>query len=157
MKAEDVRNTIDDALNIAGIYPEQMPKLLTDNGSCYISSELNDFLEEQGIKHIRGSIRHPQTQGKIERYHRSMKNVIKLDVYFIPEELKRKLAEFIYYYNYQRYHESLNNVAPADVYTGRAYQIIKRRLRIKQKTLNERKNSYLKNKLLSEKINHVAL
>jgi transposase len=151
MKAGDVRNTIDDALNITGIHPEQMPKLLTDNGACYISSELNDFLQEQGIKHIRGSIRHPQTQGKIERYHRSMKNVIKLDVYFIPEELKHKLAEFIYYYNYQRYHESLNNVAPADVYTGRAYQIIKRRLKIKQKTLNERKNSYFKNKLLDQK------
>lgn len=151
MKADDVRNTIDDALNITGIHPDHMPMLLTDNGSCYISSELNDFLDDQGIKHIRGSIRHPQTQGKIERYHRSMKNVIKLDVYFIPEELKRKLAEFIYYYNYQRYHESLNNVTPADVYNGRAIQIIKRRLRIKQKTLNERKNSYLKNKLLSEK------
>lgn len=151
MKAVDVRNTLDDALNVTGMPPGQMPKLLTDNGSCYISSELNDFLDDQGIKHIRGSIRHPQTQGKIERYHRSMKNVIKLDVYFIPEELKRKLAEFIYYYNYQRYHESLNNVTPADVYNGRANQIIKRRLKTKQKTLNERKTSYFKNKLLEQK------
>jgi putative transposase len=150
MKADDVRNTLDDALNVAGIPAGQMPKLLTDNGACYISSELNDFLEEQGIKHVRGSINHPQTQGKIERYHRSMKNVIKLDVYYTPGELKRKLGEFIYYYNDQRYHESLNNVTPADVYTGRANQIIKRRLKIKQKTLNERKNSYFKNKILVE-------
>jgi putative transposase len=150
MKADDVRNTVDDALNVTGMPPGQMPKLLTDNGACYISSELNGFLQDQGIKHIHGRINHPQTQGKIERYHRSMKNVIKLDVYYTPDELKRKIAEFVYYYNYLRYHESLNNVTPADVYTGRANQIIKRRLRIKQKTLNERKNSYFKNKLSDE-------
>lgn len=151
MKADDVRITVDNALNVTGMPPGQMPKLLTDNGSCYISSELNDYLQEQGMKHIRGSIRHPQTQGKIERYHRSMKNVIKLDVYYTPDELKRKLSEFIYYYNYKRYHESLNNVTPADVYNGRANQIMKRRLKIKQKTLNDRKNSYLKTKLMDEK------
>jgi putative transposase len=150
MKADDVRSTVDNALNVTGMPPGQMPKLLTDNGACYISSELNGFLQEQGIQHIHGSINHPQTQGKIERYHRSMKNVIKLDHYYTPDELKKKIAEFVYYYNYQRCHESLHNVTPADVYTGRATQIIKRRLKIKQKTLNERKNNYFKNKLSVE-------
>lgn len=151
MKADDVRCTVDNALNVAGIPPGRMPRLLTDNGSCYISSELNSFLDEQGIKHIRGSINHPQTQGKIERYHRSMKNVIRLDHYYTPDELKKNIAGFVHYYNYQRYHESLDNVTPADVYYGRANQVIKRRLKIKERTLNERKNSYFKNKLINEK------
>ncbi len=151
MGADDVRQTLDMALQASGVPSNQMPKLLTDNGPCYISSDLNDYLKGQKIKHIHGRACHPQTQGKIERYHRSMKNKIKLDVYFMPEELQRKIAEFIYYYNYQRYHESLNNVTPADVYTGRANQVIKRRLKIKKQTLRQRKNNYFKDKLLGER------
>jgi acyl-CoA synthetase (NDP forming) len=89
---------------------------------------------------------HPQTQGKIERYHRSMKNVVKLDIYFTPEELERAIAKFVHYYNYERYHESLNNVTPADVYFGRAPKILERRKKIKQKTLNERRSNYFKSK-----------
>lgn len=150
MNADDVKCTLDRALQVTGLPSNQMPRLLTDNGPCYISADLNDYLKGQGIKHIRGRACHPQTQGKIERYHRSMKNVVKLDVYFIPEELERKIAEFVHYYNYQRYHESLNNVTPADAYYGRANQIIKRRLKIKRKTLNDRRNSYLTSKLMDE-------
>ena len=90
---------------------------------------------------------HPQTQGKIERYHRSMKNIVKLDPYYSPEQLKYKLTEFVAYYNNQRYHESLNNLTPADVYFGRDKQKLKQRKIIKQKTLNNRKKQYQKFKL----------
>ena len=82
---------------------------------------------------------HPQTQGKIERYHRSMKNIIKLDNYYSPEELKKRLAEFVEYYNNRRYHESLNNLTPADVFFGRDQKILKRRQKIKRKTMKKRK------------------
>ena len=68
---------------------------------------------------------HPQTQVKIERYHRTMKNVIKLDNYYSPEDLGKAIAEFVHFYNYERYHESLNNLTPADVYFGRDKQILK--------------------------------
>ena len=146
MKAADVRESMDDALRVTGLSKNQMPKLLTDNGSCYVSSELNNFLADQKIPHIHGRVNHPQTQGKIERYHRSMKNVIKLDVYFTPEELERKIAEFVHYYNYKRYHESLNNVTPADFYYGRAAKIIERRRKIKEKTLKDRRSIYFKSK-----------
>ncbi|UCG29022.1 MAG: transposase, partial [Bacteroidales bacterium] len=64
---------------------------------------------------IRGKPNHPQIQGKIERYHRSMKNVIKLENSYSPDELRIRLSEFINYYNNHRYHESLNNETPADV------------------------------------------
>ncbi len=76
---------------------------------------------------------HPQTQGKIERYHRSMKSVVKLDNYYHPEELRNAIGQFVEYYNHFRYHESLENVTPADVYLGRQEAILKRRKEIKAK------------------------
>ena len=82
---------------------------------------------------------HPQTQGKIERYHRTMKNIIKLEHYYSPGELEAHIAEFVDYYNNQRYHESLNNVTPADVYFGRDQEILAKREDIKQRTLQKRK------------------
>ena len=76
---------------------------------------------------------------EIERDHRTMKNIIKLEHYYSPEELEAHIAEFVNYYNNQRYHESLNNVTPADVYFGRDLEILARRERIKQRTLLKRK------------------
>jgi transposase InsO family protein len=111
--------TLDLALEAARIKTGVMPKLLSDNGPCYIGNELADYLDDQGMKHIRGKPLHPQTQGKIERYHRTMKNIIKLENYYSPDELRYRLAEFIEYYNHERYHESLDNLTPADVYFGR--------------------------------------
>ena len=130
--------SVDKALQFTGLNKENAPKLLSDNGSCYISGEIKDFLEEKGIKPINGKPMHPQTQGKIERYHRTMKNVIKLDNYYSPEDLTKAIAEFVKYYNYERYHESLRNLTPADVYFGRDKKILKERSIIKEKTLKER-------------------
>ena len=87
--------------------------------------------------------------GKIERYHRSMKNVVKLDHYYYPEELNAALDRFVYHYNHKRYHESLDNVTPADVYFGRKEQILKHREKIKQQTLLKRKSLYRKEKLMA--------
>ncbi|QHV99312.1 transposase [Spirosoma endbachense] len=56
------------------------------------------------------------TQGKIERYHRSMKNVLLLEHYYSPDELRERLTEWVAYYNHQSYHESLLKVRPADAY-----------------------------------------
>jgi transposase InsO family protein len=50
------------------------PRLLSDNGSSYIAGDLANYLEEKGMKHVRGAPYHPQTQGKIERWHQTMKN-----------------------------------------------------------------------------------
>ena len=99
------------------------------------------------MTHTRGSPYHPQTQGKIERYHRTLKNRIKLYHYWSVEELERSLAEFVDYYNNHRVHESLKNVTPADMYYGRQRKILSLRDKIKQRTLKERKiynlNHYL--------------
>ena len=140
MKADDVMQTVERAMQKTGLSEKNPPKLLSDNGACYISKDLAEYLDDWNIKHVRGRPLHPQTQGKIERYHRSMKNVVKLDNYFSPEQLEFKMNEFVHFYNNERYHESLQNLTPADVYFRRAQRILKHRKIVKLKTLNDRKN-----------------
>jgi len=91
------------------------------------------------MKQSHGAPYHPMTQGKIERYHRSMKNEINLQKYYMPWELEREIERFVNYYNNERYHEALNNVTPADVYYGRHHQIITRREQLKRQTLLRRR------------------
>jgi len=143
MKTDDVIETLDEAL-IKMNLSESKPKLLSDNGACYISNQLADYLQDLDIKHIRGRPLHPQTQGKIERYHRSMKNIVKLDNYYSPGQLENKLNDFVKHYNFERYHESLQNLTPADVYYGKAETKIKQRILTKKRTLKQRKNQYQK-------------
>jgi transposase InsO family protein len=95
------------------------------------------------VEHIRGKPMHPQTQGKIERYHRTMKNRILLEHYYSPEELERALVEFVDFYNNNRLHESLSNLTPADVYFNRGDKILKEREVIKQKTIIQRRINHL--------------
>lgn len=147
MKAGDVKSTLDKALSTVEVSYDNPPKLLSDNGSCYISHELAEYLQERNIHHIRGRPLHPQTQGKIERYHRSMKNIVKLDNYYSPGQLETKLEEFVRYYNYHRYHESLQNLTPAEVYFGKDKKKLKQRELTKTRTLNARKKQFYKNQL----------
>jgi putative transposase len=94
------------------------------------------------MTHTRGKPYHPMTQGKIERYHRSMKNQILLENYYLPGQLEARLAEFVDYYNTRRYHESLHNLTPADVYCGRAQSILKRRDTIRRNTIEQRRRRH---------------
>ncbi len=143
MKSDDVKRTIDRAIIKAKLITKQRPKLLSDNGSCYIAKDLKEYLKESaGIDQIHGRPGHPQTQGKIERYHRTMKNVVKLDHYYAPEELEKALEKFVQRYKNERYHESLNNLTPADVYFGRGDAILTERKRIKKLTLLARRKEY---------------
>ena len=119
------------------------PRLLSDNGPCYVSGELADYLETHKIVHTRGAPYHPMTQGKIERYHRSMKNVVKLENYYSPWELERAIARFVDDYNHRRLHEALDNVTPADAFEGRRPAILARREQIKRRTLAQRKRENL--------------
>jgi transposase InsO family protein len=147
MKVEDVQRCVEKALVIAGLQNGQRPKLLSDNGSCYIASELKEYLLTKGVKPIHGRANHPQTQGKIERYHRTMKNIVKLNHYYCPDELIDAVDDFVNYYNHKRYHESLDNVTPADVYFGKKEQILRRRERIKIQNMTMRRALYATEKL----------
>jgi len=157
MSATDVQETLDMALEKTGI--EQVtvklkPRLLSDNGPCYLSKDLRDYLQDRDIKHVRSAPYHPQTQGKIERYHRSIKNVITLQNYYLPGDLRRAISEFVDYYNNKRYHESLNNLTPADVFYGRSKEIITKREITKWQTMQLRRYQNLDNNIKKSLIDY---
>jgi len=142
MRAEDVTDTLDLALQASGcdqVHVVHKPRLLSDNGSSYVSGDLAEWLQDKGMKHSRGAPYHPQTQGKIERWHQTLKNRILLENYFLPGDLEAQVEAFVDHYNHRRFHESLNNVTPSDVYFGRDKAILKQRERIKRKTLEARR------------------
>jgi putative transposase len=142
MTATDVTETLRLALHAAGLYQatvRQRPRLLSDNGPSYLSAQLTAWLNEHGMTHTRGQPYHPMTQGKIERYHRSLKNRILLEHYYLPGQLEARLAEFVDFYNNRRYHESLGNLTPADIYFGRGSHILARRQNIKHQTIELRR------------------
>ncbi len=141
MKAGDVTDTLEMALQASGCGQANVahkPRLLSDNGSSYIAGDLAEWMERQDMKHVRGAPYHPQTQGKIERWHQTLKNRILLENYYLPGDLEAQIDAFVSYYNHQRYHESLKNLTPADVYFGRGQTILLKRERIKRKTIEHR-------------------
>ena len=147
MRASDVTETIELALAASGCDQaviQHKPRLLSDNGSCYISADLAEWMEEKKMEHVRGAPFHPQTQGKIERWHQTMKNHILLENYYLLGDLEQQIGVFVDHYNNHRYHESLSNVTPADVYFGRAKDILRERETIKKQTIQQRRLQHQK-------------
>jgi len=141
MTGESLEDVLQQAVDFTGMTDvpvEDRTVLLSDNGAGYISQQFNQYLRLVGIRHITASPFHPQTNGKIERYHRTVKGEIKQVPYDMPSELKEAIRAFIEYYNYRRYHEGLGNVTPYDVYTGKHLEIIQKRKEVKSKTLEVR-------------------
>jgi putative transposase len=123
---------------------EQRVKLLTDNGSGFISKPFNEYLKQLKIPHIYAQRNHPQTNGKIERLNRTAKEKVTLVLYTSPKELEEALDQFRSWYNHEHYHEALGNLHPADVYTGRAEAIKKRRKALQTKTKKARQKANTK-------------
>jgi transposase InsO family protein len=147
MAATDVQETLQLAVELTGIEHVRVkhrPRLLSDNGPAFIAEALADYLKPFKIQQVHGRAHHPQTQGKIERYHRSMKSVVKLNTFYFPWELEQAIADFVAYYNHERYHESLDNVTPADVFFGRQQEVLTQREIIKQQTLQQRRRHHLR-------------
>jgi putative transposase len=147
MRAEDVTDTLQLALQASGCDRASVvhkPRLLSDNGSSYIATDLADWLHHNGMQHVRGAPYHPQTQGKIERWHQTLKNRILLEHYYLPGDLEAQIDDFVAHYNHRRYHESLGNLTPADVYFGRGQTILLERERIKRLTIAKRRLQHQK-------------
>jgi transposase InsO family protein len=142
MGSGDVQELLDRAIASTGVENVEVrhrPRLLSDNGPCFISKELRAYLEAREMTHTRGKPYHPMTQGKIERYHRTLKNTVTLRNYYLPWELEREIDGFVRFYNHERVHEALDNLTPADVYHGRARDILTARERLKRQTLQRRR------------------
>ncbi|MDP3186007.1 MAG: IS3 family transposase [Anaerolineales bacterium] len=129
-----------DATGMTDVPVEDRTRLLSDNGSGYVSKAFRDYLRLVGIGHILSAPFHPQTNGKLERYHQSIKREVNQLPYELPSELERAIAAFVDYYNYRRYHKALGDVTPADVLYGRREEILQRRKEVRIQTLNRRKD-----------------
>jgi putative transposase len=142
MKASDVTDTLELALQASGcdqVAVQHKPRLLSDNGASYVSGELAEWLNDNSMDHVRGAPYHPQTQGKIERWHQTLKNRILLENSYLPGELNASIERFVEHYNHHHYHESLSSLTPADVYFGRGETILLERERIKRNTIKQRR------------------
>ena len=143
MAASSLIDAVQKAVDYTGMTDvpvEDRTALLSDNGAGYLSRQFGEYLRLVGVRHIIASPYHPQTNGKIERYHRSIKGELSLLPYEMPGDLEEAIAAFVEYYNYRRYHEGLGDVTPYDVYTGRHIEIIQRRKEAKNRTLTARRD-----------------
>ena len=118
---------------------EDRTRLLSDNGSGYVSRAFGDYLRLVGIRHILATPFHPQTNGKLERYHQTIKQDVNQVPYEVPSDLEAAIAAFVSCYNYRRYHMALGNVTPADVLRGRREAILQRRREVQVETIERRK------------------
>ena len=143
MSANSLIEVIQEAVDATGMTDvpiEDRTRLLSDNGAGYVSRTFRDYLHLVGIHHILAAPFHPQTNGKLERYHRSIKREVNQVPYELPGQLERAIADFVDYYNYRRYHKALGNVTPADVLYGRREQILQRRKEVQIQTINRRRD-----------------
>jgi len=143
MTADSLIDVVQEAVDLTGMSDvpvEDRSVLLSDNGSGYLSRKFGEYLRLVDIRHIIAAPYHPQTNGKIERYHRTIKGDINLLPYETPSALEEAIKSFVEYYNYQRYHEALRDVTPFDVYMGRHFEVLKRRKEVKSRTAEARRS-----------------
>jgi transposase InsO family protein len=143
MSANSLIEVIQEAVDATGMTEvpvEDRTRLLSDNGAGYVCKAFRDYLHLVGIRHILAAPYHPQTNGKLERYHQSIKREVNQLPYELPSHLERAITDFVDYYNYRRYHKALGNVAPADVLYGRREKILERRKEVQIQTINRRRD-----------------
>lgn len=127
MKEEDVEFVLQRA---AEKYPEVTPRIISDNGPQFVARDFKAYVRHLGMDHVRTSPYYPQSNGKIERAHQTVKaECIRRKVPLSLEEARRVVGEFVAYYNEERLHSAIGYVAPMDRLEGREDQIIKERER----------------------------
>ena len=142
MTSDSFIEVVQDAVDLTGmteVAMEDRTRLLSDNGPGYVSRSFREYLHLVGIRHILASPYHPQTNGKLERYHQSIKRDVNQIPYDAPANLDAAIADFVSYYNNRRYHKALSNVTPSDVLNGRKEQILERRKEVQTRTIQRRR------------------
>ena len=143
MSSDSLIEVVQEAVDVTGMTDvpvEDRTKLLSDNGAGYVSRVFRDYLHLVGIRHILAALFHPQTNGKLERYHQTIKREVNQIPYELPGQLERAIADFVGYYNHRRYHKALGNVTPADVLHGRREQILQHRKEVRIQTVKQRRD-----------------
>jgi len=131
MEEYDVELIIQKALEK---YPGVSPRVISDNGSQFISKDFSSFIKQVGLQHIKTSIAYPQSNGKIERFHRSISEEhIRKSSYINITDARKQISEYIEYYNTKRLHSSLFYLTPEDVLLDKTDE----KLSVRQAKLDE--------------------
>ena len=142
MTAASLIEVVQDAVDVTGmtgVPVDDRTRLLSDNGPGYIARAFREYLQLVGIRHILAAPFHPQTNGKLERYHQTLKRSVNQLPYEVPGDLETAIGDFVSYYNFRRYHKALGDVTPADVLAGRRDEILQRRKELKARTIARRR------------------
>ncbi|PTW01339.1 transposase InsO family protein [Halanaerobium saccharolyticum] len=151
MTADDMQRVLSRAMFKAGIFeadPVSRPALVSDNGTQLVAKSFTEFLEEWEIKHIRIAVKHPETNGKIEVFHKTIKyeNVYAQEKYQSFYEAREDIENFIDQYNSERLHQGIGFVTPDQKYNGKADKIINERKKKHQSAIDRRKRLNRKRK-----------
>ncbi len=133
MQQIDVQITLQKALEK---YPGYKPRIISDNGPQFISKDFAEYLKQVGLQHVRTSVAYPQSNGKIERYHRTLhKECLQKRSFINLDDARKQIADFVDYYNTKRLHSSLYYLTPEDFLLGR----VEEKLQIRERKLKEAK------------------
>ena len=155
MTSASLIEVVQDAVDLTGMTDvpgEDWTRLLSGNGPGYVSRLSREYLQLVGIRHVLAAPYHPQTNGKLERYHQTLKRDVNQLPYDVPRELEVAIGRFVDFYNYHRYHKALRDITPAAMLAGRREEILGRRGEVKDRTINKRK---LSNQALREQLRPV--
>jgi len=134
-------------------FPEARPRIISDNGPQFVAKDFKEFIRQSGMTHVRTSPFYPQSNGKLERYHRTFKeDCIRPGVPLSLEDARRISAEYIEHYNTVRLHSAIGYVAPADKLEGRDEEIFKERDRKLEEARDQRKK---KRQQASSQVNYL--
>jgi transposase InsO family protein len=143
MQEYDVEITIQRALEK---YPGVSPRIISDNGSQFISRDFAEFIKHTELDHIRTSVNYPQSNGKIERFHRTISEECLTKKSMIDlEDAKRQISIYIEFYNTKRLHSSLFYLTPEDFLLGR----ITEKLNVREDKLQRARKMRTANRLAS--------
>ena len=138
MQELDVEITIQKALEK---FPGHNPRIISDNGSQFISKDFAVYLRFAGLQHIKTSIAYPQANGKIERFHRTIQEEhLRQSSMINLEDARKQVAQYIEFYNTKRLHSSLFYLTPNDYLIGN----INERLQERELKLTEARNNRVK-------------
>ena len=121
-------------------YPDARPRIISDNGPQFIARDFKEFIRISGMTHVKTSPYYPQSNGKIERWHQSLKReCIRPKTPLDLDDARRLVGEYVDHYNNIRLHSSIGYVAPVDKLNGRDAEIFRERDRKLEEARDERR------------------
>ena len=127
------------------MYPGEKPRIISDNGPQFIAKDFKEFIRVTGMSHLRTSPYYPQSNGKLERYHRTLKgDCIRKESISSLEEAKEKVKGFVTHHNDTRLHSAIGYVTPKDKLLGREKEVLEAREEKLAAARAERKKKRLK-------------